>query len=215
MAYPALVKIVPNGWVGVVAASLMGALFSTIAAQLSMGANYITNDIWKRFVRKDAGDGELILVARVSSVVLMVMGCVLAPLLESAKSGFDLMVQVGAGTGLVFLLRWFWMRINAWTEIVAMAVSFLCAVFFQVAWPHISGTPLLFWQKLLWTITATSVAWIVATFATSPESPDTVSRFRSLVRAEGRDVGKGVLLTFVSSIAIFGFMAIVAMLVCA
>jgi Na+/proline symporter len=179
-----------------------------------MGANYVTNDIWKRFVRKDASDRELIRVARVSSVLLMLAGCVLAPLLESAKSGFDLMVQVGAGTGLVFLLRWFWMRINAWTEIVAMAVSFLCAVFFQVVWPHISATPLLFWEKLLWTMAATSVAWVVATFATPPESPGTISRFRSLVRADGRDVGKGVLLTFLSSVAIFGFMALVAWLVC-
>ena len=214
MAYPALVKIMPNGWIGVVAASLMGALFSTIAAHLSMGANYITNDIWKRFVRKDADDREMIFVARASSVVLMSLGCVLAPLLESAKAGFDLMVQVGAGTGLVFLLRWFWMRINAWTEIVAMSVSFLCAVFFQIVWPHISVTPLLFWQKLLWTIAATSVAWIVATFATSPESPDTISRFRSLVRADGRDVAKGLLCTFAATVAIFASMALVSYLVC-
>ena len=192
----------------------MGALFSTIAAQLSMGANYVTNDIWKRFVRKDASDREMILVARVSSVALMVAGCVLAPLLESAKSGFDLMVQVGAGTGLVFLLRWFWMRINAWTEIVAMAVSFLCAVFFQVVWPHLSPTPLLFWQKLLWTIALTSVAWVAATFATAPEKAETIANFRALVRAEGRDVGRGVLLTFLASVGIFGFMALVTRLVC-
>ena len=215
MAYPALVKIVPNGWVGVVAASLMGALFSTIAAHLSMGANYVTNDLWKRFVRKDAGDRELILVARVSSVVLMAAGCVLAPLLESAKSGFDLMVQVGAGTGLVFLLRWFWMRINAWTEIVAMAVSFLCAVFFQLIWPCVTDVSLLFWQKLLGTIAVTTIAWVVATFVTVPESEETVAAFRDIARAKGCDIGKGVLLTFVFSVAIFGFMALVAMLVCA
>ena len=95
-----------------------------------------------------------------------------------------------------------------------MAVSFLCAVFFQVVWPHVSGTPLLFWQKLLWTIAATSVAWVVATFATSPERPETISRFRSLVRTEGRDVGRGVLLTFLGSVAIFCFMALVVRLVC-
>ncbi|MBE6398482.1 MAG: hypothetical protein E7046_15920 [Lentisphaerae bacterium] len=214
MAYPAMIKVVPNGWVGLVAASLMGALFSTVAAQLSMGANYVTNDIWKRFVRKEASDREMILVARAASAVLMVLGCVLAPLLESAKAGFDLMVQVGAGTGLVFLLRWFWMRINAWTEIVAMAVSFLCAVFFQLVWPHISETPLLFWQKLLFTIAVTSAAWLAATFLTHPENPDTVAKFRALVRADGRDVGKGVLMTFLSSIAIFAFMALVSRLVC-
>ena len=215
MAYPALMKIVPNGWIGVVAASLMGALFSTIAAHLSMGANYVTNDIWKRFVRRDADDRELIFVARASSVVLVVAGCVLAPLIESAKSGFDLMVQVGAGTGVVFLLRWFWMRINAWTEIVAMAVSFLCAVFFQIVWPHLSSAPLLFWHKLLITIAVTTAAWVAATFATAPEKPEVIENFRSHVRADGRDIGKGVLLAFLAAVAIFAFMALVAWLVCA
>ena len=206
MAYPALIKIVPNGWIGLVAASLMGALFSTIAAQLSMGANYVTNDIWKRFVRKDASDKELILVARVSSIVLMVLGCIMVPLFESAKAGFDMMVQIGAGTGIIFLLRWFWMRINAWTEIVAMGVSILCAVFFQMIWPKIGGVELLFYEKLLWTILITTISWLVVTFLTAPEKPEVIDRFKSLVRADGRDVGKGLLKMFVASIAIYAFM---------
>ncbi len=214
MAYAALISCVPNGWVGVVAASLMGALFSTIAAHLSMGANYVANDVWKRFVRKDASEREMIWVARASSVILMVAGCVLAPLIESAKSGFDLMVQVGAGTGLVFLLRWFWMRINAWTEIVAMAVSVVCAIFFQLVWPHLSATPLLFWQKLLLTILVTTAGWVAATFLTKPEKPETIAAFKALVRAGGRDVGMGVLKMFVASVAIFAFMALVAKLIC-
>ena len=214
MAYPAMIRCVPNGWIGVVAASLMGALFSTVAAHLSMGANYVTNDIWKRFVRKDASDREMILVARVTSAFLVVAGCVLAPLLESAKSGFDLMVQVGAGTGIIFLLRWFWMRINAWTEIVAMLVSFLCAVFFQIVWPHLSATPPLFWQKLLWTIAVTTVAWLAATFLTKPENPEVIARFRALVRTDGRDVGKGVLKAFLAAVSLFAFMALVSMAVC-
>jgi len=206
MAYAAMIQFVPNGWVGLVAASMMGALFSTIAAQLSMGANYVTNDIWKRFVNKDANDRELILVARLASVFLMVAGCLLAPCLESAKAGFNLMVQIGAGTGIIFLLRWFWMRINAWTEIVAMAVSFLSAVFFELVWPHISDTPLLFWEKLLWTIAVTSIFWLIATFVTSPEKAEVIDKFKSLVRADGHDVGKGLLKMFLASIAIFAIM---------
>ncbi len=213
MAYPAMIKVVPNGWMGVVAASLMGALFSTIAAHLSMGANYVANDLWRRFVRKDASDREIIFVARAASVFLMVAGCLLAPLFESAKSGFDMMVQIGAGTGLVFLLRWFWMRINAWTEIAAMTASVLCAVFFQLAWPRLSPVTLLFWHKLLLTIAVTTAAWLAATFLTAPEPPQTIERFKSLVRAKGRDVGRGVLLTFLASVAIFAFMALVARLV--
>ena len=206
MAYAALIKIIPNGWYGLVAASLMGALFSTIAAQLSMGANYVTNDIWKRFVNKDAGDKEMILVARVTSIILIVMGSLMVPFFESAKAGFDMMVQIGAGTGLIFLLRWFWMRINAWTEIVAMGVSFLCAVFFQMIWPHISDATLLFYEKLLWTIGVTTVAWLVATFLTKPENPEVIANFKAQVRADGRDVGKGLLKMFIASIAIFAFM---------
>ena len=206
MAYPALIKVVPNGWIGLVAASLMGALFSTIAAQLSMGANYVSNDIWKRFVKKDASDRELIMVARVTSVVLIIVGSLMVQFLESAKAGFNLMVQIGAGTGIIFLLRWFWMRINAWTEIVAMAVSFLAAIFFEIVWPHISPVELLFWEKLIWTIIVTTVCWLVATFLTAPEKPEVIANFKSLVRADGRDVGKGLLKTFVCSIAIFAFM---------
>lgn len=206
MAYPALIRIVPNGWVGLVAASLMGALFSTIAAHISMGANYVSNDIWKRFIHKEAGDREMIWVARASSLILVVVGCSLAPFVGSAKSGFDLMVQIGAGTGVIFLLRWFWMRINAWTEIVAMIVSFLAAVFFQLIWPHISSEPLLFWEKLLWTIAVTTVCWLAATFLTRPEKPEVIANFKSLVRADGRDVGKGLLKMFFASMAIFALM---------
>ena len=148
----------------------------------------------------------MILVARVTSIILIVMGSLMVPFFESAKAGFDMMVQIGAGTGLIFLLRWFWMRINAWTEIVAMGVSFLCAVFFQMVWPHISDVTLLFYEKLLLTIGVTTVAWLVATFITKPEDPEVIARFKSLVRADGRDVGKGVLKMFFASIAIFAFM---------
>ena len=206
MAYPALIKVMPNGWFGLVAASMMGALFSTIAAQSSMGANYVSNDIWKRFVNKDASDKEIIMVARVTSVILIILGSLMVPLFGSAKAGFDLMVQIGAGTGLIFLLRWFWMRINAWTEIVAMLVSFLCAVFFQFIWPNISDVTFLFYEKLLWTILVTTVAWLAATLITKPENPEVIAKFKSLVRADGRDVGMGVLKMFIASIAIYAFM---------
>ena len=214
MAYPAMIKFVPAGWLGVVAASLMGALFSTIAAQISMGSNYVANDVWKRFVRKDASGRELIVVARATSVALMAAGCLLVPFIADAKAGFDLLVMIGAGTGAVFLLRWFWMRINAWTEIVAMAVSIVCAVFFQIAWPSVSDVKLLFWHRLLLTIGVTTVAWLAATFATRPESQEVLDDFMKRVRANGRDVGMGVLWTFVVSLAIFVFMWAIGAVFC-
>lgn len=214
MAYPAMIRFVPTGWLGIVAASLMGALFSTVAAHLSMGANYVANDVWARFIRPGAEGRELVRVARWASVGLMVAGCLLAPFIADAKAGFDLMVMVGAGTGAVFLLRWFWMRINAWSEITAMAVSVLCAVFFQIVWPHVSSMPLLFWHRLLLTIALTTVSWLAATFLTSPEDPDTIAKFRSIVRADGRDVGRGVFLTFIVSVMIFALMALIVRIVC-
>ena len=214
MAYPAMIRFVPTGWLGIVAASLMGALFSTVAAHLSMGANYVANDVWARFVRPGAEGRELVRVARWASVGLMVAGCLLAPFIADAKAGFDMMVMVGAGTGAVFLLRWFWMRINAWSEITAMAVSVLCAVFFQIVWPHVSSMPLLFWHRLLLTIALTTVSWLAATFLTSPEDPDTIAKFRSIVRADGRDVGRGVFLTFIVSVMIFALMALIVRIVC-
>jgi Na+/proline symporter len=210
MAYPAMIKFVPAGWLGVVAASLMGALFSTIAAQLSMGANYVVHDVWVRFVRPQAGARERVRVARWTSVALMAAGSLLAPLLADAKAGFDLMLMVGAGTGEVFLLRWFWMRINAWTEIAALSVSIVCAVFFQVAGPHVFAEPPAFWKRLLATIGVTTVAWLAATFLTKPEAPETLAAFKSRVRARGRDVGLGVLWTFLVSLAIFAFMWLVS-----
>lgn len=136
----------------------------------------------------------------------MVVGALLAPLLADAKAGFDLMIMVGAGTGAVFLLRWFWMRINAWTEIVALGVSIVCAVFFQMVGPHIFATPLPFGARLLLTIGVTTVAWLAATFLTAPERPEVIAAFRARVRATGRDIGRGVLWTFLVSVAIFAFM---------
>lgn len=213
MAYPAMITFVPPGWLGLVAGSMMGALFSTIAAHLSMGANYVANDVWKRFIRTDAGDRELVLVARLTSIFLMLGGCLLAPMLGSAKGGFDLLIQIGAGTGAIFLLRWFWMRINAWSEIVAMTVSFLCAVFFQIVWPLISETILPSWQKLIATIIVTTIAWLAATFMTKQEDEKLIARFRQSVRTPGRDIGKGVLLTFVVSFAIFAGMYLTGRLI--
>jgi hypothetical protein len=106
------------------------------------------------------------------------------------------------------------MRINAWTEIVAMAVSIVCAVFFQIAWPSVSDVKLLFWHRLLLTIGVTTVAWLAATFATRPESQEVLDDFMKRVRANGRDVGMGVLWTFVVSLAIFVFMWAIGAVFC-
>ena len=204
MAYPAMLTKVPNGWLGLVAASMMGALFSTVAAHLNLGSAYVVNDFWKRFVRPSAGDRELIWVGRAAMLALLLLGCALAPHLKSAKAAFDLMLLVGAGSGAIFLLRWFWMRINAWTELTGMFVSFAVALALQFGfadWPS--------WRKMLVTIAVTSVSWLAVTLLTKPTDAATAARFKAAVRADGRDVGKGLVLTAVASFALFDLMYMV------
>ena len=206
LAYPAMLTFVPNGWLGVVAASMMGALFSTVAAHLSMGSNYIANDFWKRFVRPEADERELIVVGRVTVVVLMALTAILSPFLISAGAVFNLILQIGAGTGLIYLLRWFWMRINAWSEITAMAVSFLVAVFLQLVYPHLDLPPLLAWQRLLVVMAITTVAWVGVTFLTSPTDAAKRAAFQNKIRARGHDIAWGLLAMTVSSAAIYALM---------
>ena len=204
MAYPAMLTKVPNGWLGLVAASMMGALFSTVAAHLNLGSAYVVNDFWKRFVRPAAGDRELIWVGRAAMLALLLLGCALAPHLKSAKAAFDLMLLVGAGSGAIFLLRWFWMRINAWTELTGMFVSFVVALVLQLGFPELVS-----WQKMLITIGVTSASWLAVTFLTKPTDAATAARFKAAVRADGRDVGKGLVLMAVSSFALFDLMYMV------
>ncbi len=204
MAYPAMLTKVPNGWLGLVAASMMGALFSTVAAHLNLGSAYVVNDFWKRFVRPSAGDRELIWVGRAAMLALLLLGCALAPHLKSAKAAFDLMLLIGAGSGAIFLLRWFWMRINAWTELTGMFVSFVAALVLQLGFPQLAS-----WQKMLITIAVTSVSWLTVTFLTRPTDAATAARFKAAVRADGRDVGKGLVLMAVSSFALFDLMYMV------
>ena len=204
MAYPAMLTKVPNGWLGLVAASMMGALFSTVAAHLNLGSAYVVNDFWKRFVRPSAGDRELIWVGRAAMLALLLLGCALAPHLKSAKAAFDLMLLIGAGSGAIFLLRWFWMRINAWTELTGMFVSFAVAFVLQLGVPELVS-----WQKMLITIAVTSASWLAVTFLTPPSPRPSAARFKAAVRADGRDVGKGIVLTAVASFALFDLMYMV------
>ena len=211
MAYPAMLTKVPNGWLGLVAASMMGALFSTVAAHLNLGSAYVVNDFWKRFVRPSAGDRELIWVGRAAMLALLLLGCALAPHLKSAKAAFDLMLLIGAGSGAIFLLRWFWMRINAWSEIVGIVAALVAAVILDLVLPLCGAPEIASWKKLLMGAGVTTVAWLTATLVTKPEPPDVLARFKALVRADGRDAGKGVLYTFLFSLAIFASMGAVSL----
>jgi len=148
MAYPAMLTYLPHGLLGLVVASLIAAYMSTISTHLNWGSSYIVNDYYKRFIRPDATEKQLVRVGRISTLLLMVATCILATFLENSMQVFNLILQIGAGTGLIFILRWFWWRINAFSEITAMIVSFIVACYFNLIHDKI-GTPLENWEKLL------------------------------------------------------------------
>ena len=168
LAYPAMLSFLPKGLLGIVIASLIMALMSTISTHLNWGASYLTHDFYKRFIKPDASNKNLIVFGRVVTVLLMVFTALLVPYLENAKKAFGILLQIGAGTGLLFILRWFWYRIHAISELTAMIVSFIMAVLLEIVLPkfglEFSGA-----EKLLLGIGVTTLAWVLATFAYDPE----------------------------------------------
>lgn len=182
LAYPAMMTYLPAGLLGLVLASLIAAFMSTISTHLNWGSSYVVNDFWKRFVKPEASERELVLVGRISTIVLMLMAAVFALFLEDAKDAFNILLQIGAGTGLIFILRWFWWRINAYTEIAGMAISFVVAVFFTFVYPQLPLPELADWQVLVFSVGITTVGWVTVTLITPPESKEVLEGFYRLVK---------------------------------
>ncbi len=186
LAYPAMLTFLPHGLLGLVLASLIAAYMSTISTHLNWGSSYIVNDFWRRFISPEASEKELVRVGRISTVLLMVFAAILALCLQNALQAFQIILQVGAGTGLLFILRWFWWRINAFSEITAMIVSFLVALYFQIIhWRLFPGMPLEDWHKLILGVGITTLAWILATLVTRPTSKQKLRSFYQLVHPGG------------------------------
>ncbi len=169
LAYPAMLTFLPHGLLGLVLASLIAAYMSTISTHLNWGSSYVVNDFYKRFIRPAAGEKELVLVGRISTVAMMVLAGTMALWLENSLQAFKIMLQIGAGTGMLFLLRWFWWRINAFSELAAMIVSFLVALYFQFVHKQLLGVDRLAtsWEFVIG-VGITTVAWVVVTFLTRP-----------------------------------------------
>lgn len=168
LAYPAMLTYLPAGLLGLVLASLISAFMSTISTHLNWGSSYVVNDFYKRFLKPDASEKQLVLIGRISTALMMILAALLSVVLEEAKYAFDLILQIGAGTGLLFILRWFWKDINPISEIVAMAVSFLIAVGFFI-YAKFGGDGFSDIQKLLIGVGVTTVAWVIATLASKNE----------------------------------------------
>lgn len=185
LAYPAMLTFLPSGLLGVVIASLIAAFMSTISTHLNWGASYIAHDFYRRFVKPDASEKQLVALGRWSTVGLMILASLVALTLDSAMEGFGIILQIGAGTGLIYILRWFWWRINAVTEITGMAVSFLVAIFFKFGYPLTGWPELASWQQLVIGVGITTLAWLLATFLSPATDDETLERFYQKIRPGG------------------------------
>lgn len=180
LAYPAMLQKLPPGLLGLVAASLVAAYMSTISTHLNWGSSYVVNDVWRRFVRPEANEKEMVLVGQVATVLLMLLASLLSLRMSQVSEGFGLLLKVGAGTGLLYLLRWFWWRINAMAEIVAMALSFAVSAYF-----YFSESGLPDWQQFLIVVGVTSAGWIAAIWLGPQESEATLRSFYRRIRPAG------------------------------
>ncbi len=182
-AYSAMLTFLPPGVLGLMVAGLLAAYVSTISTHLNWGTSYLVHDFYRRFVRTDASERHYVWMGRMVTAVLMLLAAGLTFLLDSARTSFELLLSVGAGSGLLYLLRWYWWRINAWSEIAAMAVSFTVAVGFFIA--SKMGFAVSATTSLLVIVGVTTAAWVGTTLATRPESEETLVRFYRLVRPAG------------------------------
>ncbi|MEE3137537.1 MAG: sodium:solute symporter family protein [Gemmatimonadota bacterium] len=196
LAYPAMLVFLPSGLLGLVVASLAAAYMSTISTHLNWGASYIIDDWYRRFISPDREDRHYLRLARLATIGLIILAGIVSLWLENALQAFQILLQIGAGTGLVFLLRWFWWRINAWSEISAMIISFLIAVYFQFVHTNILGLePLEPSFQLVLGVLLTSIGWVTVTLLTPPASPETLKSFHQLIRPMGggwRGAGLGL-----------------------
>ena len=186
LAYPAMLVFLPHGLLGLVVASLAAAYMSTISTHLNWGASYVVDDVYRRFVAPDKAEKDYVTVARISTVALIVLSSFVGLQLETAMQGFQILLQIGAGTGLVFLLRWFWWRINTWSEISAMVISFMVAVYFGFFHARLGFARWDSSTELVVGVAVTTVGWLVVTFLTPPVDTDTLRDFHAKIRPLGQ-----------------------------
>jgi len=167
IAYPAMLRFLPAGFLGLMVGGLIAANSSTILTHLNWGASYLVHDFYRRFIRRDAAEKHYVLAGRLATIGLFLCSSVLVFFMETAQDSFNIILQVGAGTGLLYLLRWFWWRVNAWCEVVAMVSSFAISVAFLLL--RKGGIGFSTYQQLALTVACTSICWI-ATAYLGPET---------------------------------------------
>lgn len=184
IAYPAMLKFLPVGFIGLMVGGLVAANSSTILTHLNWGASYLVHDFYRRFIKTDADEKHYVFAGRMATILLFFVSSGLVFVLDTAKDTFDIILQVGAGTGLLYLVRWYWWRINAWCEVTAMISSFTISVLFLILEKeHIfsASTPI----KLLITIAATTVCWVLAAYLAPATDKQTLIDFYKKVYPAG------------------------------
>jgi SSS family solute:Na+ symporter len=183
LAYPAMLTLLPHGFLGLLVAALLAAYVSTMSTHLNWGGSYLVHDFYRRFIHGNASERHYVWVSRLVTALLMICAALFMFALTTAKEAFDLMLSIGAGTGLIYLLRWFWWRINAWSEIAAMFASFLTAIGFFVA--RKMGAEIPTHISLVGAVGITTLIWVIVTYLTRPADEETLIRFYQLVRPAG------------------------------
>jgi Na+/proline symporter len=184
IAYPAMLKFLPVGFVGLMVGGLIAANSSTILTHLNWGSSYLVHDFYRRFVRKDAPEKHYVLAGRLTTFCLFLLSAGMVYLMESAKANFDIILQVGAGTGLLYLLRWFWWRINAWCEVVAMVSSFTVSLVLLILKKNF-GISFSTHVALIVTVVVTTVCWVLTAFVGPQTDRATLVTFYKKVRPFG------------------------------
>ena len=222
IAYPAMLTLLPTGLLGLVSASLIAAFMSTMSTQLNLGASYLVNDLHHRFIKPNASEKELVMMGRIFTVISIILGAGLGLVLTSAGQAFNLLLMIGAGTGLIYILRWFWWRINAYTEIVAMISSLIIAGYMNFGGLEIPG-----WLKIVYGAGITTIVWIIATYVTPPDDDETLQNFvnkinpggpgwkkySSSVAIETWEVPRGILSMVLGCFSVYGLLLGVGQLI--
>ena len=183
IAYPAMLKFLPAGFFGLMIGGLLAANSSTILTHLNWGASYLVHDFYRRFIKTDAAEKHYVMAGRVATIGLFVASSGTVYLLDSAKDTFDIILQVGAGTGLIYLARWFWWRVNAWCEVVAMTSSLVVSVGLLIASKN--GVHFSPHTALPLTVAVTTVCWVAAAYLAPGTDRETLVAFYRKVRPSG------------------------------
>lgn len=181
LAYPAMISFLPPGLLGLLVASLIAAFMSTISTHLNWGSSYLVHDFYRRFFVKDKSETHYVFIGRVFTVLLMIFSAFFALFLNNSLQAFGIILQIGAGTGLIFILRWFWYRVNVYSELTAMIVSFVVAILFEFIIPNNFSVE----EKLIIGVAITTISWLIVTLITPPSSMETLQNFYKKIQPGG------------------------------